>query len=98
MKYDCWTEKDDEIICREYPLHGSKIPELREKYKPVQIRARAQYLGLHISSRRKWTEEHVKLLREEFPQHSVNIPKLLEVFDKVQISQKAYVLGIKHTR
>lgn len=94
-----WTEEDLNLLREQYPLVGSKIPELRKKFTTKQINNRAVNLQLvkhdnHVG-KNNWNAYQESLLRERYPYVGYNIPELLQVFSIGQIRNKAHYLGLK---
>ena len=44
--YAAWTEGERELLRRDYPLHGTSIPALRERHTTTAIKAQAKKLGV----------------------------------------------------
>ena len=98
--YAAWTEGERELLRRDYPLHGSNIPELRERHTTAAIAAQAHELGVACrvprgKAAQSWTEEEVATLRREYPTRGTNVPELLGRQTRDGIRQKARALGVQ---
>ena len=101
--YAAWTEGERELLRRDYPLHGTSIPALRERHTTTAIAAQAHELGVacRVVPRGKaaqpWTEEEVETLRREYPERGGAIPELLDGGRRSvsAIRQKARALGVQ---
>ena len=72
-----WTNEELEILKREYPLKGSNIPMLLEKYSKIAIARKANTCGLGV--------------RKEVSDHLGNIyPSIKALCDKYQITINTY--------
>ena len=87
------------LLTKQYPLNGSKIPELREKFTAKQINNRAMNLGLSYmpkqSNRSNWTDYQINVLTANYHIYGADIPELLQYFSWSQITTKAYHLGLR---
>ena len=92
-----WTDKEIEILKEYYPLKGTNIPELLEKYRKNQITYKAALLGLS-KSKINFKEEDIEILKEKFPTQGSNIPELLEKYSRYRILSEAKKLNLNYFR
>lgn len=95
-KRNKWTEEEIEIFKREFPFHGTDIPELLKRHTKCSIQYKAKQLGIRYK-KLEWTKEEIEILKREYPLHGYNIPELLERHTKRSIQYKALKLGITAT-
>lgn len=91
-----WTAYTVEILIRDYPAKGTKIPELISLgFTPRSISSKAARLKIKQLGR-YWTPEDIELLEDKYPTQGSNIQELrCKGFTETKICSKAQKLGIK---
>lgn len=91
-----WTAYAVQILVKDYPAKGTKIPELISLgFTPRSISSKAARLNIKQLGY-YWTPEDIKLLEDKYPTQGSNIQELrCKGFAETRICSKAQKLGIK---
>lgn len=89
-----WTDEQIEILKKDYPEKGTKIPELTDIFTSMQIRSKANTLGISYQNDAKWTKEELDILRQKYTKTGPQIPELMERHSVSGIRRKASQLGL----
>lgn len=92
---ETWSDLEDEIMRKYYPVKGSNIPALKGRFSPNFIRAKAVKLQLTVPHRH-WTNEDIKILTDLYSKQGTDIKSLKDKFSENAIRSKASTLGIKY--
>ena len=91
-----WSEEENEILRREYPVHGGNIPELKHKSSRT-INRQAHNLGLIDNPRKRMSEEDKQIIIEYYSVEGARCVDRLSVQrTPTYLSKVARKLGLKY--
>lgn len=98
MSWEKWSEKDDAILCENYPAMGSHVVTLLPNRTAKSCVKRARQLGLSsVSKGRKkepdWTDEELAILREKYNQLGDDIVSVLPLHSAASCARKVHELN-----
>lgn len=89
-----WTEEENEILRKYYPVEGTKVADRLEGRTRGAIKRQARELDLFVN--RLWTKEEIEIMKKWYPVEGIKVKRRLNRRSETAIMEYARRLSIKH--
>lgn len=93
----CWTEEENNIIRKYYPIEGSECIKRLSKHTVQSLLTQAYRLGVTYNIN-LWTDEEIQILRDYYPIEGRNVYKRIPAHSKKSVISKVSALGLRTNR
>lgn len=90
-----WTEEEERILMRQYPVYGTKILEFKNKTMN-QIKDKAKRMGIKYGGGNKWAYEEDQIILKRYHYEGTQILSELNNKSYNMLLRRAKKLGVKH--